>query len=179
MVTFPDSSFTLHDAHVPDRHALSINTPAWSAASRIVDPARTGTLVSETWNTTKPATSADSPPLTVGSRLTVPNASVLICPAGTPSRARAAVVASIISGGPHTWARQSAMFGTIRESKAASIRPTGPDHASVPGWLIVTITLRLTLPASSFLNSSLKIKSRGARKPSTKYTFPSQLVSVR
>src|SRR6516164_8259588 len=76
ILTLPDTSLTRQEPQVPDRQALSMKTPASSATSRIVAPTGTGAVVSEAWNTTLPATSVDAAPFAVGSRLTVPNASV-------------------------------------------------------------------------------------------------------
>src|SRR5262249_43150807 len=42
MLTLPVTSLTRHDPHVPERQALSMKTPASSAASRIVAPTGTG-----------------------------------------------------------------------------------------------------------------------------------------
>src|SRR5215471_10329877 len=106
ILTLPDTSLTRQDPHVPERQALSMKTPAPSAASRIVASTGINAVMSEVWKKTLPADSADAAPFDVGSRLTVPNASVLIWAMGTPSVRSAAFVASIIDGGPHMCARR-------------------------------------------------------------------------
>src|SRR5262249_52935063 len=83
-------------------------------------------------------TSVEAAAFIVGSRLTVPNASVLICASGTPSSTSTALVASIIAGGPQMCARRIAMFGTAPASSAASMAPTAPDRGSAPGVLMTT-----------------------------------------
>ena len=47
MLTLPDISLTRHDPQVPQRQALSMKTPAWSAASRMVASIVTGALASD------------------------------------------------------------------------------------------------------------------------------------
>src|SRR6516165_12515893 len=76
IVTRPDTSLTRHAPHVPDRQALSMKTPASSATSRIVAPTGTSAAESDVRKTTLPATSAEVARFAVGSRFTVPNASV-------------------------------------------------------------------------------------------------------
>ena len=43
-----------------------------------------------------------------------------------------------------------AMSDTADASNAAPMRPTGPDHDSAPGLLMVTVTLRLGFCLSSW-----------------------------
>src|SRR5262249_31371591 len=47
MLTLPDVSLIRHEAHVPERHALSMSTPASSATSRIVKSSDTRRPVPE------------------------------------------------------------------------------------------------------------------------------------
>src|SRR6516164_11847150 len=98
ILTLPDTSLTRQDPHVPDRQALSMKTPASSDASRIVASTGTNAVMSEVWKKTLAVASTDAAPFDLGSRLTVPNASVLIWAMGTPSMRSVAFVASIIDG---------------------------------------------------------------------------------
>src|SRR5262249_2440105 len=112
MVTVPDVSLIRHDAHVPERHALSMSTPASSATSRIVKSSGTGLRVSDARNVTVPETAAVRALFAVGSRVTVPKASVLISPGRAPSPSKSRLTSSIMDGGPQTCARRRAISGT-------------------------------------------------------------------
>src|SRR5262245_31013557 len=91
MLQAPATSLMRQEPQVPERQALSMNTPAASAASRIVASTGTVAVVLDASKITVPATSADVAAPACGLRLIVPNASVLIWPAGTPSPSSAAL----------------------------------------------------------------------------------------
>src|SRR4029453_15810634 len=118
MLTFPDRSFTRHDAHVPERHALSMKMPASSATSRMVASTAAGALAPEAGKRIGRPVAVERALFAVGSRVTVPNASVLTWVSGTPNPRSAALTASIMDGGPQICGRRAAIFGTTDVSNA-------------------------------------------------------------
>jgi len=109
-----------------EANALTAETAAKlaRAGAVVVVDSGTGAVTPEARKKALPAISVDPASFADGSRLTVPNASLLIWAGGTPSETSAALTASIIGGGPQTCTRWAARSGTVEASRAASIRPT-------------------------------------------------------
>src|SRR5437660_1621166 len=90
----------------------------------------------------RPVTALAEAILADGSRVIVPNASLLIRRGGTPKPVKAAFTVFIIAGGPQRWTRFVAMSGTAATRNGSLMCPLDPGHSSSLGSLMVTATLQ-------------------------------------